>query len=292
MIPVFKGGRKEKTEPASYRPVSVLPALSKVLEGVVVEQFLEYLDENGLLLPKAQHSFRRGHSTVTGAAIASFDYSAAFDTIDKKTVQQRLEDIGANENVKAWLLSYMSGGRQKVRWNGAISSFLARMHGVAQGSQAGPLLFIFITMVNFVFLRRSVGYVDDATNSCSTVKELNSESKVLVSLSKELGLSLNPTKTQCVMYGRILDSDCPVLVDGVTVPPSGQISILGFTLTDKLNPDAYLKELADSVLYRKHVVGRLSAHLPPHILKMFARAVVLGKIRTYVLRCGCEKMIP
>ena len=84
----------------------------------------------------------------------------------------------------------------------------------------------------------------------------------------------------------------PVLVDGVTVPPSGQISILGFTLTDKLNPDAYLKELADSVLYRKHVVGRLSAHLPPHILKMFARAVVLGKIRTYVLRCGCEKMIP
>ena len=227
-----------------------------------------------------------------GAAIASFDYSAAFDTIDKKTVQQRLEDIGANENVKAWMLSYMSGGRQKVRWNGAISSFLARMHGVAQGSKAGPLLFIFITMVNFVFLRRSVGYADDATNSCSTVKELNSESKVLVSLSKELGLSLNPTKTQCVMYGRILDSDCPVLVDGVTVPPSGQISILGFTLTDKLNPDAYLKELADSVLYRKHVVGRLSAHLPPHILKMFARAVVLGKIRTYVLRCGCEKMIP
>ena len=36
------------------------------------------------------------------------------------------------------------------------------------------------------------------------------------------------------------------------------------------------------MLYRKHVVGRLSAHLPPHVLKMFARATVLGKMRTYL----------
>ena len=36
------------------------------------------------------------------------------------------------------------------------------------------------------------------------------------------------------------------------------------------------------MLYRKHVVGRLSAHLPPHVLKMFARATVLGKLRTYL----------
>ena len=71
-------------------------------------------------------------------------------------------------------------------------------------------------------------------------------------------------------------------MDGVTITPSDQISILGFTLDNRLQPQVYLKELADSVLYRKHVVGRLSAHLPPHILKMFARATVLGKMRTYL----------
>ena len=59
------------------------------------------------------------------------------------------------------------------------------------------------------------------------------------------------------------------------------LSILGFTLDNKLGPQDYLKELADSVLYRKHIVGRLSTHLPPHILKMFARASVLGKM-TYL----------
>ena len=73
-----------------------------------------------------------------GSAIASFDYSAAFDTISKETVKQRLEDIGAANTFKDWMASYMGGGRQKVRWNGAISSFLNRLHGVAQGSNGVP----------------------------------------------------------------------------------------------------------------------------------------------------------
>ena len=96
-----------------------------------------------------------------------------------------------------------------------------------------------------------------------------------------LGLVLNPSKTQCIIFGRVPDSADPVTVDGVAITPSEKIKILGFTLDNQLNPQVYLKELADGVLYRKHVVGRLSAHLPPH-LKMFARATVLGKIRTYL----------
>ena len=76
----------------------------------------------------------------------------------------------------------------------------------------------------------------------------------------------------------------PILVDGITIGPSEKISILGFTLDNKLQPQVYkyLKELADGILYRKYVIGRLSAHLPPHVLKMFARATVMGKIRTYI----------
>ena len=71
-------------------------------------------------------------------------------------------------------------------------------------------------------------------------------------------------------------------VDGVTIPPTDKITLLGFILDSKLQPQLYLKELADGILYRKHVVGRLSAQLPPHVLKMFARATVLGKLRTYL----------
>ena len=80
-------------------------------------------------------------------------------------MQQRLDDIGAAPNAKAWMASYMNGGRQRVRWNGAMSSFLERIHGVAQGSKAGPLLFIFVTMVNFALLKSAVGYADDTSNA-------------------------------------------------------------------------------------------------------------------------------
>ena len=117
---VHKGGRKDKSDPSSYRPIAILPALSKILETIIVEQLVDHLDNHGLL-PQAQHGFRRGHSTVTalvtslsrwtegkGVAIASFDYSAAFDTIDKMTVQERLDDINASDKVKKWMASYMS----------------------------------------------------------------------------------------------------------------------------------------------------------------------------------------
>ena len=137
-------------------------------------------------------------------------------------------------------------------------------------------------MVNFALLKSAVGYADDTSNTNSLVAGLNSDSKVLVDLSKELGLVLNPSKTQCIVYGSVADSSDPITVDGVTITPGEKISILGFTLDSKLQPQLYLKELADGVLYRKHVVGRLSAHLPPHILKMFAKATVLGKMRTYL----------
>ena len=81
-----------------------------------------------------------------------------------------------------------------MRWNNVVSSFLGRQHGVAQGSRAGPLLFIFVTMVNFALIKLALAYADDTSNSSSTVKDLNTDSKALVSLSKELGLALNPTK--------------------------------------------------------------------------------------------------
>ena len=58
------------------------------------------------------------------------------------------------------------------------------------------MIFIFVTMVNFALLKSAVGYADDTSNSSHLVTGLNADSKVLVSLSKELGLVLNPSKTQ------------------------------------------------------------------------------------------------
>ena len=110
-------------------------------------------------------------------------------------------------------------------------------------------------MVNFALLKSAVGYADDTSNSSCDVQGLNSDSKALFSLSKELGLVLNPSKTQCVIYGSVKDSGDPILVDGVTIEASEKIKILGFTLKSHLQPDPYLKELADSVTYVPKACG-------------------------------------
>ena len=176
----------------------------------------------------------------------------------------------------------MSGGRQKVRWNGAVSSFLGRLYGVAQGSRAGPLLFIFVTMVNFALIKLALAYADETSNSTSTVNELNAETKALVSLSKELGLALNPTKTQCLIHGKVQDAHDPIVVDGVTITPSEKITLLGFTLDSKLEPKVYLKGAGRQCPLPQ--VCRRPSLCPssPTCSEDVWRAVVLGKIRTYI----------
>ena len=127
-----------------------------------------------------------------------------------------------------------------------------------------------------------LAYADDTHTSSKSIQELTKESEVLVNLSSELGLSLNPAKTQLLRYGKVIGTEEDFKVGDVVIPPAPTLTLLGFSVDKKLGPQPYLRELYNSVLYRKHTIRRLSAHLPPHVLKMFAGAVVLGKIRTYI----------
>jgi hypothetical protein len=100
--PVHKGGGKSRAEPGSYRPVSILPAMSKILEGVVKQDLEKHLAAvNGL--PTSQHGFRPGRSCTTALASAhlswtsaatsgkvvglmGFDFSSVFDTVAKESL--------------------------------------------------------------------------------------------------------------------------------------------------------------------------------------------------------------
>ncbi len=134
VIPLFKEG--SKSDPSNYRPISVLPAASKILEKCVHMQVYSYLSECNIL-SKAQFGFRKAHSTTTCilslldylykcmdngkmVGVVFLDLKKAFDTVDHDIMLNKLQKYGLSMNAVEWFRSYLTGRVQTVKVNGKI----------------------------------------------------------------------------------------------------------------------------------------------------------------------------
>ena len=155
VIPIFK--KEDPTIAKNYRPVSLLPITSKILERVVYNQLIKYLEDNKLLNP-SHHGFRQNHSTATAllemhsswveaveedkiTAVVLLDMSAAFDLVDKNILIEKLKLYGLEESSSKWMESYLSERSQQVYLDGEMSESLPVNIGVPQGSILGPILY-------------------------------------------------------------------------------------------------------------------------------------------------------
>ena len=145
---LFKSG--DRTNASNYRPISILPTLSKILEKAVHSQLYQYLVTNNLLTRK-QFGFRKGLSTVS--ALTSFadevllnmeqgklcgavflDLTKAFDTVDHGILLRKLSEIGLCENSLQWFRSYITDRKQRTCCRNELSDELPITHGVPRGS--------------------------------------------------------------------------------------------------------------------------------------------------------------
>ena len=162
VIPLLKSSKSDPLLPKNYRPIALLPILSKVLEKVVFSQLMEFLDVNDLIHPNL-HGSRPGHNTATAliqlydkwtqeidegkmVGVLVCDQSAAFDVCDHHLLLEKLKLLGLEKKATAWIESYLCDRKQSCFVDGHLSSPLDLMScGEPQGSIGGPLLWLCFT---------------------------------------------------------------------------------------------------------------------------------------------------
>ena len=169
VTPVYKANSKE--EFSKYRPISVLPCFSKILEKIMYKRVLKYLDKHNMLF-QSQYGFRKEHS------IGIFlDLAKAFDTVNHEILLEKPEHYGIRGIVLEWFRNYLSNRKQIVKYKQKKSESLTIKCGVPQGSVLGPLLFLiymndsemlsiilFADDTNLFFSHKNLDFVHETMN--------------------------------------------------------------------------------------------------------------------------------
>ena len=192
VIPLFK--TDDKSLISNYRPISVLPSFSKILEKVVYNRLISYLNTYKILSDN-QFGFLKHHSTEYALALLHdkisssidkrestaglfIDLSKSFDTVDHQILLNKLYHYGIHGIAFNWFSSYLSDRQQYVRYNGVNSSRRCIKCGVPQGSILGPLLFlVYINMCNMSKISDLILFADDTNVFFFHTKMLSSFKK-------------------------------------------------------------------------------------------------------------------
>jgi len=222
VVPVYK--KSDATLECNYRPVTILNILSKILERILHNRIVDFL-ESCNLVAKCQHGFLSGRSTETAAmalmefvfkkidegefvAAVFFDLSRAFDTLNIDFVLHKLYIYGFREDISRLLGSYLQNRKMCVKVQNVRSSTADVNIGVPQGSVLGPLLFLLYIneMPEYVQEGIKIMFADDTTVVVSSTSADGLRKKianVVVQFDRwcaSNNLILNIDKTVCLNF--------------------------------------------------------------------------------------------
>ena len=301
IIPIHKSGNK--TLPNNYRPISILPSVSKILEKLVQMQLSDYLKRNNIL-SEAQSGFRKNHSTIssllkvtddwltaidrglfTGAVF--IDLRKAFDTVDPSILLQKLRSIGVSLDCLPWFASYLTDRRIFTVVNSLTSSESSIEYGVPQGSILGPLLFIIYIDDLVKHLKYcSVHLYADDTVIYYSHKDVHSIESVLNSDLQNIfkwlcnsKLSLNCDKTVSMLFGsQSMLKKCDhvnVKVNGKKIKPVHSMKYLGMVLDPCLKWDLHIDQMCIRISKLIRLLSRLRYTVNLTNMKLIYNAIIL-----------------
>ena len=313
VIPVFKKGDRTKLD--NYRPISILPAISKIFERVIFDQLYIHFTHNNLFY-ESQYGFKKKHSTefavlelidrITQSLDNGqtpiniyLDLSKAFDTLDHSILLHKLSHYGVNDSALKLLSSYLSNRKQYVNYRNCNSELTPLHVGVPQGSILGPLLFIIyvndISVSSNIFKFTMYAYdttlstTIDSTNenNCST-ELINNELLKIHDWLLVNKLSLNVPKTKfmvfCMPQKKVV---IPRLkIANTEIDSVDRFNFLGVLLDKHLSWDAHTNALVGKISRTTGILNKLKLFLPQYILKTIYTTLILCQLNYGILAWG------
>ena len=288
--PIFKGGNRQNA--ASYRPVALLPVVSKVLESLVDDHIRQHLDSTQIL-HGAQHGFRKGRSCVTNLLSAwndwtlcwdlsvpvhviFLDFAKAFDTVQHDLLLHKISQVGIAGPLLPWLEDYLDGREFCTKVNRIRSSWHSSASGVSQGSILGPLMFlIFINDLPCRLNSPALLYADDvkiwrAIKSTEDSNRLQTDLESLEDWALVNGMAFNLKKCKVVQLRtcRPQNASYSLCNDNLCCVTSERD--LGLVLTEKLDTSVnYTGDVARAYAVIHFAHRQLGALTPELFLRLY-----------------------
>ena len=321
ITPIFK--KDDRTLFTNYRPISLLPIFSKVIEKVISIQINDFFVENKLFF-NHQYGFRSGHSTehaaleLTDRIITALDnhntplnifldLSKAFDTLDHTILLDKLLYYGIRSTAYNLLRSYLANREQFVELNDTASKTLPIVTGVPQGSILGPLLFLiyindFPLSSNFF---KFIMYADDTTlySQFDNARianhvielEINNELTNINDWLKINKLALNIKKYKYMISTKAYSEPkkLELKIDNINIEYVNFFNFLGLTIDSRLTWENHTINMSNKCLRIIGTLNRIKYFVPLNIRLMLYNTLILPHLNYCVTAWGyqCNRII-
>ena len=284
----------DPTSPSDFRPISLLPAISKVSEKIACSQMCDFF-KGDYDLDKLQSAYKKFHSTNTAllnitddiyksldksqiTILILLDYSKAFDCANHRLILAKLKAAGFQDDALSWILSYLQDRKQKVKTDFGESRWVTIKNGVPQGSILGPLLFL--VLVSDLYKSVSNGvyhmYADDTqlyyhckvSEIASAINKINFDLQNVNLFSDDNCLKLNTLKSHFIIIGstanlnKLKNQDIPpIVLNQAIIERKHHVKNLGVIFDESFTWTKHVNKIISSAFFKLRQVYRYKKFL-------------------------------